>query len=130
MAKVEVRDRMIWTRHIHGDADLAQQLESLPTSRTVRMRVAGKSGLWEKVNAPALRPVGDELRTSWRKLFETKHGTLVDISLEEPANDWRSGTDADRDAAWAAFMALTKAGWRSEEEVPEGGLQRDDLHQR
>jgi hypothetical protein len=129
MPQVEVRDRMLWTKHVHGDIDLALQLEALPAGKTVRMRVAGKSGVWEKVNAAAIRPVGEELRAWWRNLFETKRGQLVDLTLEEPANDWRSAGDAEREAAWAAFKALTKAGWSSEGDVVPGA-RRDDLHER
>jgi hypothetical protein len=127
MAHVEVRDLMLWTKHVHGDVDLAQRLEALPPGKTVRMRVAGKSGVWEKVNAAALRPIGD-LKSSWRNLYKTKRGQLVELALEEPANDWPSATNAERDAAWTAFKALTKAGWRSDGDSEPLG--RDQLHER
>ena len=64
MAQVQVRDRLIWTKHIHGDAVLADRLEALEAGATVRLRVAGKTGLWEKVRAapagaatPGLKPL-------------------------------------------------------------------------
>ena len=93
----------------------------------VEGRVAGKAGVCEKVKAAALKPIG-ELKVSWTKLFETKRGRLVEPMLEAPANDWSSASNAERDAAWAAFKALTRAGWRSDDAV--GGANRDELHER
>ena len=128
MAKIEVRDLMAWTKHVHEDDNLAEMLAALPTGKTVQMRVNGKSGVWEKVNAAALRPIG-ECKVWWRDLFRTKRGKLVDLVLDEPPADWQSASDVERDAAWAAFKALTKAGWRSEGEG-EGTAGRDELHER
>ena len=61
MAKIEVRDRMVWTKHVHEDENLAAMLAALPVGKTVQMRVNGKSGTWEKVDAAALRPIGERL---------------------------------------------------------------------
>jgi len=40
--------------------------------------------------------------------------------------EWVPATKAERDAAWEAFKALTKAGWCSDGARGE----RDELHQR
>lgn len=128
MAQAEVRDRMLWTNHVHGDDELARRLAALPRGKIVRMRIAGRSGVWQKVNAAALRPIG-ETKAWWREVYGTKRGKLVDVVLDEPASHWPSANDAERDAAWAAFKALARAGWRSEAGAA-AGAQRDDLHER
>lgn len=128
MAHIEVRDRVLWIKHIHGAVPLARRLEKLKGGAAVRLRVAGMSGLWEKMKdkpdgkpTPGLKPVGP-VSEYWQSLFNTKRGELVDIELE----DGKAPPDPAREAAWAAFEALTKAGWRSEGE----GLSRDELHDR
>lgn len=128
MAHIEVRDRVLWIKHIHGAVPLAQKLENLEAGAAIRLRVAGMSGLWEKMKdkpdgqpTPGLKPVGP-VSEFWQGLFKTKRGELVDIEIEGGS----SSGDPERDAAWAAFFALTKAGWRSEGDR----LSRDDLHDR
>ena len=132
MAQVQVRDRAIWTKHIHGDPTLAQRLEGLEAGQTVQLRVAGKTGLWEKMRmgaagaaTPGLKPIG-EARKQWGELFTSRRGQLVEVLIDEPSNDWTGASDAERSAAWGAFKALTEAGWRSES--PPGD--RDELHER
>lgn len=128
MGQAEVRDRMLWTNHVHDDDELAQKLTALPRGKTVRLRVAGNSGVWQKVNAAALRPIG-ETKTWWRQIYATRRGKLVDILLDEADRDWRTATTPERDAAWAAFKALASAGWRSDGDAARG-TSRDDLHER
>lgn len=147
MAEVEIRDRSIWTKHIVGDPALARRLERLEEGRTIKLRVAGRTGVWEKmrrgpmgVPTPGLKPVG-EMRAVWAELYESRRRQFVEIAAVEEeappaappsatlpiANDWKDASAAERDAAWSAFRALTRAGWRSEE--PSSG-DRDELHQR
>lgn len=131
MAQVQVRDRAIWTKHIHGDPALAERLEGLRAGETVQLRVAGKTGLWEKMRlgaagaaTPGLKPIG-EARKQWGELFTRHRGKLVEL-IDEPSNEWTGASDAERSAAWGAFKALTGAGWRSE----SSGDERDELHER
>lgn len=136
MAQVQVRDRVIWIKHIHGQPKLASRLEALPAGSTVRLRVNGISGLWEKMRdgsngaaTPGLRPVGD-VQTFWTELFNKRRGELVDLTIESQdlpeAGGASSASESEREAAWNAFKALTKAGWRSD--APYG--KRDELHDR
>lgn len=135
MAQVEVKDRAIWVGHIHGDAKLTARLAALAPGETVRLRVDGQIGVWEKMRnteprnakarpTPGLKPVAD-MKNYWQHLFATRRGDLVEIAAADNDN-WSSASETEREAAWAAFKALTKAGWRSEE--PHGS--RDELHER
>jgi len=73
-----------------------------------------------------LKPLA-EAKDHWRTLFESQRGHLVEITEEGLSEQgWVGATDAEREAAWEAFLALTKAGWRSER--PYGD--RDELHER
>lgn len=133
MAEVEVRDRVIWIRHVHGAPALAAQLHALGAGSTIRLRVAGVAGVWEKMKdrpsgepTPGLKPVG-EVATHWRRLFEKRRGKLVELSIEthgETAPASRSV--GEKSAAFAAFLELAARGWRSA--GPYGA--REDLHER
>jgi hypothetical protein len=143
MAKVQVRDRSIWTKHIHGDAELARRLEELEAGTTIELRVAGSRGWWEKMRCgaagsqtPGFKPLG-EAKEQWGELFRQHRGELVELTFERPsgspspnspppAPSWATATDTEREAAWAAFKALTRAGWRSEIDSTE----RAELHER
>jgi hypothetical protein len=147
MAQVEIRDTSLWTTHIRGDASLKLKLESLRPGERVQLRVAGIRGPFEKMKdgpngpMPGLKPVG-EAKDAWRKLYPRRRGEFVEVALEEsegiqsnPAEpifsgtEWSTATDAEREAAWNAFMALTRAGWRSEASASRRP-DRDELHRR
>ena len=107
------------------------RLEALEAGATVRLRVAGKTGLWEKVRAapagaatPGLKPIG-QARKQWGELFASRRGELVELTVDEPG-EWADASDAERTAAWSAFKALSQAGWRSESTSSD----RDELHER
>lgn len=133
MAQVQVRDYSIWTKHIHGDAALVARLESLAAGQTVCLRVAGTTGVWKKMadnsasGAPmqGLKPLA-AARTHWKGLYETNAGELVELFVATPARDFADASEAERSAAWAAFRALTAAGWQSESSFKD----RNDLHER
>jgi hypothetical protein len=137
MAKVQVRDRSIWTKHIHGDAELARRLEAMEAGTTIELRIAGSRGWWEKMRSgaagsqtPGFKPLG-EAKEQWGELFRARRGELVELSFEGPSSppsapSWAKATDIEREAAWAAFKALTRAGWRSESESTD----RAELHER
>lgn len=147
VAKVEVRDRVLWTKHIHGDDDLRGRLQSLPAGASVRLKVADQVGYWRKMNdnrttgkpTPGLSPIGPMLPT-WGDLFRAnkdRGGTVVDLEwvpetgqagdtlVARPMDRWEVPGAVEREAAWAAFLRIAKeGGWRSEE--PYGP--RDELY--
>src|SRR2546426_266516 len=112
MAQVEVRDRSIWTKHIHGDPILARRLEALRAGETVRLAIGGRMGVWQKMEdtphglpMPGLKPIG-EIREFWKSVYESQRGSLIDLFLEnEPqpaAAEFDSATEQERAAAWTA----------------------------
>ncbi len=132
MGQVEVLDRVIWIKHIHGAQSLSKKLEALPAGSTIRLRVDDVSGLWEKMAnhtrsgkpTPGLKSVGP-VSAHWQRLFKTRRGELVNIEQDDEASA-PFASNADRDAAWAAFVALTRAGWRSTGSYGS----REELHDR
>ncbi len=135
MAQVEVRDRVIWTRHIHGDPALVRRLDAMAAGQSIQMKTGGKEGTWVKMRdrpngspTPGLRPVGP-VSEYWRRLFAKRRGALVDLnvppSIDEPTGAPIYYPDpAKRQAALKAILELAKRGWRSEE--PYGS--RDELY--
>jgi len=144
MAQVEIRDTSLWTKHIHDDPELRNKLEALKAGEKIWLRVAGERGCFEKMKPgpngpmPGLKPVG-ESRKLWRKFYPSRAGQLVELGLDEggaggpeggvpatAAAGWAAASDVERAAAWEAFKALIKAGWRMD--GPRGD--RDSLHDR
>ena len=141
MAQVEIRDTSLWTKHIHDGPELKKKLEALRAGQKIWLRVDGKRACFEKMRPgpngpmPGLKPV-DTSRALWRTLYPSKAGQLVELTLDEgdPAaptgtenvatRTWAQASDVERAAAWEAFKALTKAGWRMEGFAGD----RDDLH--
>jgi hypothetical protein len=125
----------MWTKHIHGQPKLARQLEQLAQGQTIRLRINGVSGVWEKMRnrpdgspTPGLRPVG-EVAEFWRNLFEKRRGELVELALDaENAEEHgvQRRTPEERVAAIRALLEMSKLGWRSEK--PYGP--RDELYER
>ncbi|MGJ3231397.1 MAG: hypothetical protein ACFE0P_06345 [Oceanicaulis sp.] len=143
--RVEIRDWSLWTKHVRGAPALVALLEGLAEDDVVELVVDGRRGEWVKKKSsasgaptPGLKPVG-RMRDTWFEWFKTRRGDLVSIALagdaparSTPANTATSDTlarapQAERDAAWSAFEALSEAGWRWDGPRETA---RDDLHAR
>jgi hypothetical protein len=145
-AQVKVNDNSLWIKHIHGDSALREKLETLAQGDRVAVRVDGKSQVFEKMRngppgpTPGLKPV-DGTKGAWGTLYRERRGELVEIALDDGGSSppemasppapagWREASDAEREVAWQAFKALTKAGWRSDSAKGDK-LDRDELHRR
>lgn len=149
MAHVEVRDNVIWTKHIHGDLKVRAVLEQLPAEGTMTLRVAGELGVWRKMRAnattgahtPGLQPIG-AAATRWRALYKAAKrdgGAVVDIEvpasspadvdvvLSMPSLKLERASPEERRAAWEAIQDLWRTGgWRSDGAYGS----RDELHER
>ena len=147
MANVEVRDNVLWIKHIHGAGDLRSALEALPADATVQLKVDGEMGVWRKMKmnahtntpTPGLQPIGPAQKR-WRELFRARHdngGELVEIELADiglalklkasEKQSTSSPTSIERAAAWEAIKDLWRTGgWRSD--APYGP--RDELYDR
>ena len=85
MAVVEVKDFVLWTKHIHGDAALRDRLLALAAGEVVRLVVDDFAGVWSKmedgkngVPTPGLKPIGPA-QARWRELYRERRGELVEI---------------------------------------------------
>jgi hypothetical protein len=146
MARITINDDVIWKKHIHGDATLAEAVERLRGGETLQLRVEGSLGLWRKMDdgrdgRPTLgiRPVGPA-RTVWRDLYQTRRGEEVTVDLVEgmgeadaPAFRHEGAapgtirrTEAERRAAIEAILASAGKGWVSDGRK----MTRDEMHER
>lgn len=142
MGQVEIRDTSLWIKHIKGDLSLTRLLEGTPAGEIVSLWIDGEKGEFERMKdapngpMPGFKPVG-ATRALWKKLYPARKGEMVAISSglippngghpPNPAATWQEASTAERDAAWAAFKALSTAGWRSDTSAP---LDRNELHER
>lgn len=137
-AQTEVRDYVIWSKHIHGDQALAQRIETLAPGQTVDLEVDGVSGAWRKMDqgkdgrpTPGIRPLG-AAQQFWRELYRSRRGALVSVRLIRSGDSSTvpvqlSGEAArDREAALEALLAMRGQGWRSD----GSRLDRDEAHAR
>lgn len=145
MASVEVRDtNTIWFKHV-ADSAVVARLAALKPEETIDLVINGVRGTWRRMKnyqttgAPTagISPVGDAKR-QWESIYSMRRGESVALELADggggggggggrrAADEWPRATEAERKAAWEAFKALQKAGWRSEGPP----LSRDELHER
>ena len=88
-AQVEVRDHVLWVKHIAGASDLKAWLEQIPAGASVRLRVDGVAGDWRKMadgtdgrSTPGFKPVTEPGRSRWHDL-QNRRGALVEFALED-----------------------------------------------
>ena len=81
---MEVRDFVLWPKHIHGTGDLKEALLDLKAGETVELVVNGYRGHWAKMAdgkdgrpTPGLKPIGTA-RDEWHAL-KGRWGELVEI---------------------------------------------------
>jgi hypothetical protein len=74
MAVIEVRDHVLWIKHIRGDPDLSAALSELSPATKIRLSVGGLEGEWCKMGpgmdgraTPGFKPIG-AARTHWHDL--------------------------------------------------------------
>jgi hypothetical protein len=143
MAQTTVSDFVIWAKHIHGDPALNERVLSLGAGETVRLRVDGVSGAWRRMDdgrdgrpTRGIRPIG-RTQAFWRELYARRRGEVVTVELIEeadrpgargalPISPPFAASEAERQAAAAAFLALGGQGWRSA--GPYGS--RDEIYDR
>lgn len=87
--QVEVRDHVLWVRHIAGGAELKTWLEQIPAGASIRLIVDGVAGDWRKMDdgkdgrpTPGFKPVTEPGRSRWYDL-QDRRGALVAFVLAD-----------------------------------------------
>ena len=138
MAFAEVKDDVIWVKHIRGDDRLVERVMRLSGGESIALRVEGFVGEWRRMAdgvdgrpTHGLRPV-DRMKTFWRELYETRPGALVAIELVEGGAAGAAlsaplaRSPEEREAALQALLGMAGQGWRSDGRV----VTRDELYDR
>ena len=58
MAYVEVRDYVLWPKHIHGDDELKTYLLRLREGQLIELEIDGFCGVWERMNGAKSKAYG------------------------------------------------------------------------
>lgn len=91
MSVIEVRDYVLWPKHLHGDSRLRDELLALEAGALVTLIVDGVEGMWVKMNdgaagtpTPGLKALG-VARAHWHGLFREQRGAVVEIKMAQQA---------------------------------------------
>ncbi len=84
---VEIRDSVLWAKHIHGGPRIQETIESLDAGGLIELRVDGFRGMWEKMvdgkdgrPTPGIKPIG-KARKHWHSLYADNRGDIVSIAF-------------------------------------------------
>ena len=87
VGQVEVRDHVLWTKHIRGDEALKTTLNALSERNEIDLEVDGCHGTWQKMNdgrsgqpTPGMKPLGPA-RSHWHALVRDRLGSIITIAL-------------------------------------------------
>lgn len=127
MASVEVRDYVMWLKHIHGDDEVRERLAALGPGEVVTLRVDGRKGLWRKVKAnrtsgsavPGLAPIGPA-KAHWGELFRTHRkpgGAVVEMVVVNETEGKGDQARAGFAEASGAFEGSSAASWETASEA-------------
>ena len=88
---IEVRDFVVWARHIHGDPQLRDEILALEAGAMVNLKIAGEAGLWVKMEdgAQGAADAGHQTNRPDKKSMAGYYTTVVAASL------WRSSAAED-----------------------------------
>jgi predicted nuclease with RNAse H fold len=85
---VEIRDHVLWIKHIRGNPAMQNELLAMTAGSTVLPKVDGLVGRWVKMNVsksgastPGIKPIG-QAKDHWQMLLENQRGAAVEISRE------------------------------------------------
>lgn len=139
-AQTEVRDYVIWSKHLHGDSAVAERVAALRPGQTIHLAVDGVLGSWRKMDqgkdgrpTPGIRPLG-ATQTFWRELYRSRRGAVVSVAVVDEVAvkhatqmvETSGRSIAERQAALSALLAMRGQGWASDG-TP---FDRDAAHER
>lgn len=86
MGHLEIRDHVVWIKHIHQNEGLQKALIGLAAGQLVELKVDGIRGMWKKMDdgkdgrqTPGIKPIG-KARVRWHAL-QDRRGDLVPIKF-------------------------------------------------
>ena len=80
-SKVEVRDTVIWIKHIKNNPALAAHLCSMNTGEIIKLEVAGERGCWckmrnysndEKRPTNGIKPADEKTKKFWQSMKDCR----------------------------------------------------------
>lgn len=87
--QVEVRDHVLWIRHIVGADSVKVWLEQVPEGACVRLVVDGTTGDWRKMDngkdgrpTPGFKPMTEPSRSRWHAL-QAMRGSHVSFTIHD-----------------------------------------------
>ena len=90
---VEVRDFVLWLKHIHGASNLQARLLALDAREIVFLKIDGKVGIWERMRdgsdgsrTTGLKPSDARTRELWHALFRERPRERVRIEAVEESS--------------------------------------------
>ena len=114
---VEVRDHVLWTKHILGDDALKTTVDALNERSPIDLEVDGVRGTWQKMDdgqdgrpTPGIKPLGPA-RLHWHDLFQEKRGRAVTVTLASERREAAMGQDEQGfERMWARVQRAITPG--------------------
>ena len=131
---VEVRDSVLWTKHIRGDDALTATLNALRERSPIDLEVDGCRGTWQKMDngrdgrpTPGIKPLGPA-RLHWHDLFRDKRGRAVTVRLASKTHEAAMGRDEQGfEAVWARIQRTVTPGDTIRNWSRDSGYLRNDF---
>ena len=113
----EVRDHVLWTKHIRGDDTLKVTLNALSERSQIDLEVDGYRGTWQKMDdgrngqpTAGLKPL-EPARSHWHTLVRNTMGSVVTIALASDAQNAATGRDEQSfEEVWAQIQRNVASG--------------------
>lgn len=115
--QVEVRDHVLWTKHIRGDDTLKVALNALSERSQIDLEIDGCRGTWQKMDhgrngqpTPGLKPL-EPARSHWHTLVGNTMRSVVTIALASDAQNAATGRDEQSfEEIWAQIQRNVAPG--------------------
>ncbi len=85
MSFVEVRDRALWVKDIHGNKPLQERIRTMQEGELIELKVNGVRGMWERLKesgdadaTPGIKALG-EASSKWHELRSERQGGITTV---------------------------------------------------
>lgn len=120
MAQTEIKDHVIWAKHVHGDVELAARIVGMRPGDLIVLSVDGVTGRWRKMDdgkdgrpTAGLRPVGDA-SDHWQDMFKHRRGEVVSLAIADAdvVAQWGQRGVAEEQTVYAAKIERADPLWK------------------